>query len=328
METRFQDLMGEFHSLQEFWVWNANQDGHLTLVSTNLTSVRAHRNRYSSVDLSGHPGIRSLRLYENQLTNVVLAGCTGLQEVDLHSNLLRTEEMDRVLREMDVEATELEFLDLTGNAALPSEAGLAHYTNLLTRGVKVFLDLPDENDGQLNVTGGINAITFVTTRQTPALEIRTEGVPESIIWHWGDGTITRNLHVASHRFETEGVHTNYVEVIPPGSVTYFGAPSGAVGQGIQAVYGAANFPNLDYLFLFSEDLTELSIAGCSNLRQLHLAETMVSTEVCDQWFIDLDQAVTGTVAGADFWYPADRRSAASDAAWWSLIDKGFRMRPY
>jgi Leucine-rich repeat (LRR) protein len=328
MEPRFHDLLTDFHSLMEFWVWNANQDGHLSLVSTNLTSVRAYRNRYTSADLSGHAGLRSLRLYENQLTNVVLTGCIGLEEVDLHANLLTSEEMDHLLQEMDLTAPELEFLDLTGNTGLPTEAGLVHYTNLLARGVKVFLDLPDENDGRLNVAGGDNAITFVTTRQTPGLEIRTEGVLDSIAWHWGDGTITRNLHVASHRFEAEGVYTNYVEVIPPGAVTYFGAPRDAPGQGIQALYGASNLPNLDYLFLFSEELTELSIAGCGKLRQLHLAETMVSTEVCDQWFFDLDQAVTEPVLGADFWYPADRRSAVSDPAWWSLIEKGFQMKPY
>ncbi|MCL4178809.1 MAG: hypothetical protein KJ072_13845 [Verrucomicrobia bacterium] len=325
---RFQDFMTNFYSLEEFFAWNDNQEGHLTLVSTNLTSVWAHRNRYSSADLAGHSNLRVCRLHENQLTNVVLTGCVALREVDLHANQLTTEVIDRLLGELDISAPSLDYLDLSDNPEPPSEIGYGHYTNLLNRGVTVFLDLPEENDGRINEPGGTNAITFVTTSQNPKLEIRTEGVPESIVWHWGDGTITRNLHVAGHDFGAERVYTNYVEVIPPESVTYFGAPIDSPGQGIQGVYGAAHFPNLDYLYLFSEDLTELSVAGCANLRQLHLARTLVSTEVCDQWFIDLDQAVVGPVTGADFYYPADRRSPASDAAWSSLVGKGYKMHPY
>ena len=61
--------------------------------------------------------------------------------------------------------------------------------------------------------------------------------------------------------------------------------------------------------------------------QLHLAGNPVSTRVCDQWFIDLDNAVTGPVTGADFWYPARRRSSASDAAWTNLVNKGYAMHP-
>jgi Leucine-rich repeat (LRR) protein len=328
LTQRFQDVMTNFDSLEDFWAWNTNQEGHLSLVSTNLIDVRAFRNRYTSVDLSGHDKLRVCRLYENQITNVVLTGCTALRQVDLHDNRLSTAALDQLLGELDRSAPDLRHLDLSQNPKPPSEVGLEHYANLLSRGVTVLLDMPDENDGEINVPGGTNAITFVTISENPILEIRTEGVPESIIWHWGDGTVTRNVHVATHQFESEGVWTNYVEVIPPDAVTYFGAPRSQPGQGIQAVYGAANFPNLDFLYLFTEDLTELSIAGCANLRQLHLARTLVSTEVCDQWFIDLDQAVTGPVTGADFWYPADLRSSASDAAWSSLVEKGFVMRPY
>jgi Leucine-rich repeat (LRR) protein len=328
LTQRFQEVMTNFDSLEDFWVWNTNQEGHLSLVSTNLVDVRAYRNRYTSVDLSGHDKLRVCRLYENQMTNVVLTGCTALLQVDLHDNRLSTAALDQLLGELDRSAPDLRHLDLSQNAGSPSEVGLQHYTNLLSRGVTVLLDLPDENDGQINVPGGTNAITFVTTSRHPILEIQTEGVPESIVWHWGDGTVTRNVHVATHEFASDGVWTNYVEVIHPEFVTYFGAPRSAPGQGIQAVYGAANFPNLDFLYLFTENLTDLSLAGCANLRQLHLAGTLVSVEVCDQWFIDLDQAVTGPVSGADFWYPADRRSAASDAAWSSLVKKGFSMRPY
>ena len=325
---RFQDFMTNFYSLEEFFAWNDNQEGDIALVSTNLTLVWAYENRYTFADFTGNANLRSCRLHENQLTNIVLTGCVALREVDLHANQLTTDVIDRLLGELDTSSPGLRFLDLTDNAEPPSAIGYGHYTNLLSRGVTVLLDLPEENDGRINEPGGTNAITFVTTSQNPSLEIRTEGVPESIVWHWGDGTITKDVHLASRRFESEGVYTNYVEVIPPESVTYFGAPRNSPGQGIQGVYGASHFPNLDFLHLYTENLTELSLAGCANLRQLHLARTLISTEACDQWFIDLDQAVVGPVTGADFYYPADRRSAASDAAWSSLVGKGFEMHPF
>jgi hypothetical protein len=131
----------------------------------------------------------------------------------------------------------------------------------------------------------------------------------------------------NHNFGTAGRHTNYVQVLPASSVSYFGAQGGTTDQGISAVYGASNFPNLNYLFLFNESLIELSLAGCSQLTQLHLANNPVPIAVCDQWFIDLAQAVTGSVSNADFYYPASKRSNASDAAWSILVGKGFSMHP-
>ena len=124
-----------------------------------------------------------------------------------------------------------------------------------------------------------------------------------------------------------GRFTNYVEVIPPSSVTYFGAQWTITGQGIEGVFGAKNFPNLQFLYLYNESVAILSLAGCSNLVQLHLAGNPIPTDVCDQWFNDLDNAVPGPVTGADFWYPAASRSSASDAALTNLVSEGYVMHP-
>jgi hypothetical protein len=189
-------------------------------------------------------------------------------------------------------------------------------------------DWPAGNDGRLEVAGGTNAITFVTVSRQPHMEIRTAfGAATNIVWHWGDGSFSTNSLLADHDFGVAGVHTNYVEVLPREPLSYFGALRTAPGQGISGVYGLASFPNLNYLYLYKESVTELSLAGCSNLVQLHLAANPVSVETCDQWFIDLDNAVTGPVTGADFWYPASQRSTASDAAWTNLVSKGYIMHP-
>jgi hypothetical protein len=190
-------------------------------------------------------------------------------------------------------------------------------------------DWPADNDARLQVAGGTNAITFVTIGRHPHMEIRTaNGIPAHIRWHWGDGYFSTNSLLADHDFGAAGVHTNYVEIVPPEALTYFGAPYRVIGQGIKGVYGLSHFPNLNFLYLYSESITDLSLAGCSNLVQLHLARNPVSVETCDQWFIDLDQAVTGPVTGADFWYPKSLRSPVSDAAWTNLVSKGYIMRPF
>ncbi len=70
------------------------------------------------------------------------------------------------------------------------------------------------------------------------------------------------------------------------------------------------------------------MAGCAGLRQLHLANNPVREAVCDQWFADLDRAVTGLVTDAVFWYPGAKRTSASDAPWSSLKAKGYVMHPF
>ncbi|MCL4178806.1 MAG: hypothetical protein KJ072_13830 [Verrucomicrobia bacterium] len=329
LTQQFQEVMTNFFSLREFWSWNNNQGGSLSFVSSNLNTVWAYENDYTSLDLTGHRNLQSVLMSDNSLTNILIGESPVLREFDAHDNQLTTGVLDSLLALLDTSAPRLTFVNLSQNSEPPSATGFAHYSNLVARGVVAFVDWPESNDGRLNVPGGPQAITFVTGSRHPHLEIRTQsGTPVNITWHWGDGTITRGALVADHDFGTAGVYTNYVEVSPPGAVTYFGAPRTAPGQGITAVYGAANFPSLNFLYLYQENVTELSLAGCANLRQLHLAANPVSEAVCDQWFIDLDAAVTGPVTAADFWYPANKRTSASDAAWTSLVQKGFVMRPF
>jgi Leucine-rich repeat (LRR) protein len=323
------EVMTNFYSLQTFWSRNSNQKGPLSFVSTNLISVRGYRNQYTELDLTGHSNLEQVRLYENRLTNIALGGNVALRELNVRDNRLTTGVLDEVLHVLDVAAPSIDHIDLTQNSERPSPAGYNHYWNLVGRGVAVFVDWPEENDGRLNEPGGSQAITFVTTSRNPQLEIRTNSAtPVNVTWHWGDGTVTQGPTVVSHYFATAGVYTNYVEVDPPEAVTYFGAPRRLSGQGISAVTGLANFPNLNFLYLFREEISDLSLAGCANLRQLHLARNPVSSSVVDQWFIDLDAAVSGPVTNADFWYPPDLRTSASDAAWNSLIQKGYVMRPF
>lgn len=324
LRQQFVDIMTNFYSLQELLIWNDNQSGDLTTSSTNLTWVKAYDNHYSAADFTGQSRLSLCMIYNNELTNIVLTGCTGLLYLDARKNQLTTAVLDNLLAFLDTSVPGLQTVDLTRNPQYPSATGYGHYANLTNRGVEVYLDWINTN----NVPGGTNAITFVTSSRQPHMEIRTtEGITPNIRWHWGDGTEQTGLQIASHDFGWAGLFTNYVEVIPPGSVTYFGAEYNWRDQGIESVFGLTNFPSLNFLYLVEESIVDLSLAGCSNLVQLHLGYNPVPVSVCDRWFIDLDSAVTGPVLNGQFFYPASQRSSASDAAWTNLVNKGYVMYP-
>ena len=141
---RFQDILTNFYSLQEFWIWNANQSGALTFVSTNLTDVEVFNNRYSYADFTGQSNMVICQVNDNQLTNLVLDGCTALQLLEAQNNRLTTAALDRILAWLDSSAPNLQSVNLAGNLEFPSSNGYAHYTNLSQR-VFVNLDFPDPN---------------------------------------------------------------------------------------------------------------------------------------------------------------------------------------
>ena len=325
----FQDLMTNFFAVRELFIWNDNQSGHFAPVSTNLQYLQTADNHYTSLDLAGKATLLDCVVSGNSLTNLVLDGCTALQVLDAHANQLGTEQLDALLAHFDTNAPAIASIDLTRNAQIPSATGYTHYSNLVARGVSVYVDWPEMYDDRTNAPGGPDAITFVTTGAHPHLEVRlNNGSPTNLLWHWGDGRIDRGTWMADRDFGAPGVRTNYVEVQPPAVLTYFGAEQGLTDQGIRAVTNVSSFPALAFLYLYQQGLEELSIAGCASLTQLHLAGNPVTTAVCDQWFLDLDAAVTGTVENADFYFPAGVPSAASAAARASLAAKGYNLIPY
>lgn len=332
LTQNFADIMGDFTALEELYIWNTNQHGVFTVGSLVLRDFQAADNHLTSVSLPGRTQLQMCYLANNDLTSVDLSGCTGLRTLNLANNRLDPTALDALLALLDSSCPNLVSVDLSRNLAPPTATGAAHVQNLVARGVSVAVDLPEQNDGRLDVAGGPNAITFTTDSEQPHLEVRLSGPATSVIWHWGDGTFTTGTSggVASHRFASAAPHTNYVEVVPASAVTYFGAQYGYTGQGLTGLTGVAHFPNLSFLYLYSESVAVLDLAGCAALTQLHLAANPVSSAVCDQWFIDLNTAVAaplpaGTVA--DFYFPAAARTSASNAAYQSLVDKGYAIHP-
>ena len=124
------------------YVWNDNQSGSLTLVSTNLMDVNAYSNSYTYADFSGHNKLWRCLIFRNNLTNLVLNGCTSLQVLDVSRNQLPAAALDVLLRQLATNAPVLNYADLRSNAARPTAVGYQYYSIITNRGVTVYVHWP------------------------------------------------------------------------------------------------------------------------------------------------------------------------------------------
>jgi hypothetical protein len=139
----FQEIMTNFYSLREPWIWHNNQSGAIKFVSTNLTDVETWGNYYTFADFGGQTNLQICWIQNNLLTNLLLTGCVALQNLQAQNNQLSSAVMDTLLSELDNACPDLSYVDLTMNAEFPSAVGFSHYSNLTNRGVTVYLDWPD-----------------------------------------------------------------------------------------------------------------------------------------------------------------------------------------
>jgi hypothetical protein len=139
----FQDIMTNFYSLQEPWIWHDNQSGQLSFVSTNLTDVEVWGNAYTSADFTGQANMFILWAYDNSLTNLVLTGCAGLQDLEVENNQLPSEVLNQIVIDLQ-SCPNLQFVNLTHNAGfLTSPEALNAYTNIINRpDVHLYVDWP------------------------------------------------------------------------------------------------------------------------------------------------------------------------------------------
>lgn len=142
MTSSIQNLDTQYPALQEFWVWNSNQSGPLHITSTNLTSVIAYTNHYTTADFSGDmPSGRNgtIDLHNNDLTSVNISNNPGLVSLDLHTNLLGQAAVDSVLETLNGFGTSNGTVNLSSNS-VPSNTGFASVASLQARGWTVTVD--------------------------------------------------------------------------------------------------------------------------------------------------------------------------------------------
>jgi hypothetical protein len=168
-------------------------------------------------------------------------------------------------------------------------------------------------------------ITFVTVNDSMNVEVRVTGTP-TVTWHWSDGT-TSTGNTPTKTFATSERRTHYVTCEPDTALTQF-RQVGYGDQGLRAVFGLSTFPNLNEVSI-RYPVEEMSFANCHSITSLLLNgcyPTINTTEAVDQWFIDLDNAITGPVSGT-LWMNScgSRCTEASADARASLVSKGFTL---
>lgn len=136
----------------------------------------------------------------------------------------------------------------------------------------------------LGAPANTSPIYFVSTCETVHMQISISA-SAIITWYWGDGVTNSS---PSHTFSTAGPYNNYVIVDPAAALTGFGAAcQGGASTTLSSVTGLTNYPALQDLYFYETGLTNLSLAGCSNLVYIALVGTSPSSTNENQWFNDL-----------------------------------------
>jgi len=122
-----------------------------------------------------------------------------------------------------------------------------------------------------------------------------------ITWHWSDGSSNCGATWVSKTL-TPGT-TNTLTVDPPEALLGLAVSDGAHYNNESGVTklismgGLADYPNLQELHLYMSGLTNVSLAGCSNLVTVALVGTLPTngpSSTVSQWLIDLDGCHTTT----------------------------------
>jgi hypothetical protein len=152
LTRHFQEIMTNFYSLRELWIWNDNQSGALTVASTNLVDFQGYQNAYVYADFTGQRNLRACLISENNLTNLVVGNCFRLTHLEAQNNQLTTSVLDTLLAFLDTHAKQITNVNLSGNAEFPSSRGYAHAANLVRRGATVILDHPETPPSWISVS--------------------------------------------------------------------------------------------------------------------------------------------------------------------------------
>jgi hypothetical protein len=288
--------------------------GGLALATVTAAPLQLQVAPAGSGALSVSSGNGWLDISDNRLRSLNLAGCPGLVAVFAGNNELQPAAVDEVLQTLDVLGRFRGYLDLQGNYPATS-TGLQYAANLRKKHwtVNLAADAP--------VQPPAGSIAFSTEKDTVAMEVQVSGGAQ-VTWYWSDGSSETGL-TPVHRFAAAGYRKHFLTVDPPAALTYFGAPFGVERQGIVALSGACRYPRLSFVYLSGESLTELDIAGCDALRDLHLAaNAALAPAALDKVFADLDLSggYGGTVS-----YPAALVTAGSAESRARLMQKGWKL---
>jgi hypothetical protein len=138
----------------------------------------------------------------------------------------------------------------------------------------------------LGAAQNTNPIYFVCTvaaSETLYMDV-SNSLSATTNWFWGDGVSNTS---SAHTFTNAGTYTNFVVVNPASALVLFGIECGTGNYNLSSVSGLTNYPYLQDLYFYQSGLTNISLAGCSNLVHIALAGCTVNSGMEDGWFTNL-----------------------------------------
>jgi hypothetical protein len=280
-----------FPSLSQLWIWRDTFGGALGLshsVCTNLTSVQSIADHFASMNYSGQTTLTQLWIWDDaEMTNLVVSGCSSLLDISGWALSLSQAAVDGVLVDLDQMGAHGGYLNLRGSAPF-SETARSARDSLLNKGWYVSVEEP--------ISGPTNAapIWFTNISATVAMRVSVNA-GASVSWYWGDNTTALGVYQVTKTNLPAG-SSNAVVVSPASALKGFAAGAsdsdcnGGASTRLSSVSGLTNYPNLQELHLYETGLTDLSLAGCSNLVVVALAGTYPSSPTENGWFTNLAAA--------------------------------------
>jgi hypothetical protein len=134
-----------------------------------------------------------------------------------------------------------------------------------------------------------NVIWFLSTSATVSMQANVD-LGATITWYWAGGVTNTNTSAAIN-FGSPSVRSNFVIVDPADALRRFGVscqstPDTTIGS----IGGLSNYTKLEGLYAYYTYLTNVSLAGCTNLNYAALVGTYPSTNTVNTWFTDLTNA--------------------------------------
>lgn len=134
-----------------------------------------------------------------------------------------------------------------------------------------------------------NVIWFLSTSATVSMQASVD-MGATITWYWAGGLTNTNTSAALD-FGSASVRSNSVIVDPADALRRFGvscqsAPDTTIGS----IGGLSNYTKLEGLYAYYTYLTNVNLAGCTNLNYAALVGTYPSTNTVNTWFTDLTNA--------------------------------------